>query len=139
MKNGLFFFLIFALIGTAMGAAAVYQQWSYEKIKQHGVRAKGIVVRMVYSQNTAAPVIEYYTPEHEQRTYTGTVFSSPPAYKEGEVVTLWYDPNDPSKVMLNGFDQWFLPAIFGFFFLVFGSVGYGGLIFMLVGKDRAAA
>ena len=39
---------------------------------------------------------------------------------------------------MPGMDSWFVPAILGFFFLVFGGIGYGGIIYQLLKKRDIA-
>lgn len=130
------FFSIFALIGTLMAVGAVSSQWNDYQLTRKGVRTQGIVARLVSNGKSAAPVIEFYTPDHVAHSYTGKVFSSPPAYRPGETVTLWYDPADPEKIVISGLDQWFVPAILGFFALVFCSLGYGALVYKLAYKPK---
>lgn len=132
----LFFFGIFALVGTGMGIGAAVVWLDGVRLSNDGVHASGHVTDMVRSGDgkTQAPVVDFQLKNGETHTYTSGMYSSPPAYKVGETVELWYNPADPDDVLLSGMDRWFLPLLFGIFFLVFGGVGYGGLIYQWLKK-----
>ena len=138
IKNNvwIFFFGIFALVGTGMGAGALYAWLRSDALISNGVRTEGRVARLLYQGSSANAVIEYETEWGETLTYVSEVSSSPPAYDVGETVALWYDPKDPGRVQLDGLDRWFLPALFGFFFAVFGGIGYGGMLAQWSRKRR---
>jgi len=126
------FFSIFALVGTLFGAISLGMLWHDFRIMQSGKKTAGKVIEMRQSHDgNSAPVIEYHVRD-SMRLYFSDTYSSPPVYKIGQKVSIWYDAQDPEKVVLSGFDQWFLPVFFGFFFLVFGGIGYGGLLFQYV-------
>lgn len=134
------FFGIFALIGTGVGIGAAVTFLHTVEMTNNGVRAVGLVADMVVNSDgrTQAPVVTFKLEDGSPHTYISSIFSSPPAYDIGEHVELWYDPNDPDKVVMSGLDRWFAPMLLGFFFLVFGGLGYGGLIYQLLKKrDRA--
>lgn len=133
-----FFFGIFALIGTVFGVVSAVLTVRSDRLMAEGVRTEGRVVRMVYNDGSAAPVVEYETEWGDTRTYTSSIFSSPPSYETGEIVTLWYDPERPDRVQLAGLDRWLLPGIFGLFFAIFGGIGYGGLLVQRAKKRRRA-
>lgn len=130
------FFGIFAFVGTIMGLIAALTWISANRLTRDGVRTTGTVIELVGS-GSLAPRVEFETAEGVRRIYTSSLYSSPPAYDMGEVVTLWYDPKDPNEVMLSGLSRWFLPMLMGFFFLVFGGIGYGGLIYQQLKKRDA--
>lgn len=124
----IFFFGIFALVGTVMGAVALSVWLRNDALMTGGVRTEGRVVALRYNGSSANAVIEYETDWGETQTWVSEVSSSPPAYEVGETVRLWYDPQDPGRVLLDGLDRWFLPALFGGFFVIFGGIGYGGML-----------
>jgi hypothetical protein len=134
VKNNfwLFFFGIFALVGTVMGIVAATVWLNASARIREGVRTEGRVVDLLRSgKGSYSPVIEFETESGQTQTYTSGISSSPPAYRPGETVTLWYDPERPDRVVVAGLDRWLLPAIFGGFFIVFGGLGYGGLLYQL--------
>lgn len=134
----LFFCGLFAFVGTVLGAAGFAFWRDSEQLVRTGVATEGTVVRLVYNQKsgTTAPVIEYETDWNGPQTYVSSTFTSPPVYSVGERVPMWYSPNDPTQVVLDGTDRWLLPAIFGGFFLIFGSIGYGGLAWQFFKSRR---
>lgn len=138
LKNNffIFFFGIFALIGTCMGigGAAIWLQGV--RLSNDGIQTTGLVTDLVRSGsgNTQAPVVEFTLKNGEKHVFKSGISSSPPAYDVGERVTLWYNPADPDDVLLSGMDSWFIPAMFGFFFLIFGGIGYGGLLYQWMKK-----
>lgn len=127
------FFLVFAIVGSIFGIISASMTWAGYRTMQRGIKTQGIVVAMQGTRGgNSAPVIEYPGPNQTTETYRSNIFSSPPTYHVGQKVNLWYDPNQTDNVVIDGFDQWFLPVFFGFFFLVFGGIGYGGLLFNYV-------
>jgi hypothetical protein len=132
----LFFFGIFAFIGTCMGIAAAWIWIHSAQVAHEGIQSTGTVIELRRSSNdnTVAPVVQFPLKDGGVHTYESSMFSSPPAYDLGEKVTLWYTPGNPDEVVLSGMDRWFLPALFGFFFLTFGGIGYGGLVYQLFKK-----
>ena len=122
------FFGIFATVGTIMGIVAAGVWFYSNRLTRDGVRTTGTVVQLVGSQSRA-PVVEFETTAGDRQVYTSSMYSSPPAYQVGETVTLWYAPEDPERVMLDGLERWLLPLIMGLFFAVFGGIGYGGLLY----------
>ncbi len=131
-----FFFGIFATVGTVMGLAGGLAWRNGNELIKHGNRAEGRVVDLVYNGSTANAVIEYDTEWGGRERFVTGVATSPPAYDIGEAVTIWYDPKQPKRAQVDGFDRWFLPALFGGFFLVFGGIGWGGIIWQLLKKKR---
>ena len=130
------FFGIFAFVGTIMGLIAAFTWFSTNRFTREGVRTTGTVIELVGGRSVA-PVVEFATAGGDRRTYTSGLYSSPPAYAIGEAVTLWYDPKNPNEVVLSGLSRWFLPVLLGFFFLIFGGIGYGGLIYQQLKKRDA--
>lgn len=138
IKNNffIFFFGIFALIGTGCGIGAAVTWLNSVDLSNTGVQTTGIVTDLIRSSkgSTQAPVVEFQLENGTKHTYTSNVFSSPPAYDLGERIALWYDPADPDVVVMDGLDRWFAPLFLGVFFLIFGGIGYGGLIYQVLKK-----
>lgn len=125
LKNNvwIFFFGIFASVGGCMGLVAGVVGYDTYKLRATGERTTGEVVEM----NGGTPVVEFQTLDGGLHRYTSTVSSDPPSYHVGEAVKVWYNPENPDDVLLGGWESWLIPIIFGFFFVVFGGVGFGGL------------
>lgn len=67
------------------------------------------------------PIIDYYTPDQQKHTYYHSEGTNPPEYRQGEVVTVYYNPLDPEDVSLGySFIPMVILAIFG---LIFTGVG----------------
>ncbi|HNL38625.1 MAG TPA: DUF3592 domain-containing protein [Saprospiraceae bacterium] len=131
-----FFFGIFATVGTILGIVGVVIWRSSDELIAHGARAEGRVIDLVYNGSSANAVIEYNTEWGGKERFVSKVATSPPAYRIGETVTIWYDPKQPGRATADGFDRWFLPALFGGFFLIFGGIGWGGIGWQVVKKQR---
>ncbi len=131
------FFGIFALTSTIMGLIGVILWFYTNRFTREGVRTTGTVIELVGSKSKA-PVVEFETAAGDRQTYASQVYSSPPAYNIGEKVTLWYDPKNPREVVLSGLSRWLVPMIMGLFFVIFGGIGYGGLLYHHLKKRDTA-
>ena len=101
-----FFFGIFALVGTIMGAVASVVWQNTTTLIENGIHTEGTVVRLLYNgKGSACPVVEYRLENGETRTYSGNTYTNPPEYDEGEPVELWYNPERPGEVVLAGVDR----------------------------------
>lgn len=130
----LFFFGVFALVGTILGLVGANSFLHRTKLTNSGIHTTGTVVEMVGDHDGTAPVVAFYLRDGSRHTYQSSVYSSPPAYQSGESVELWYNPDNPDELTLSGLDSWLVPAICGLFFLIFGGVGYGGLFYQIFKK-----
>ncbi len=76
-----------------------------------GKKTKGRVIKMVVSRSddgyTYAPVFEYQA-NGQTKTYKSTVSSSPPAYAEGDIVSLVFDDSDGEVKIISfwGLYRW---------------------------------
>ena len=134
-KPGPLFFGLFALLGTIFLIVAYYTWQSTKRIKETGIKTQGLVVGTRYNEDSQgrttssqAPVVQFTTVTGKPMTYYSTTYTSPPSFDVGETVTLWYLPDNPQEVILEGIDGWILPAVFGFLGLVFSLIGYPLLI-----------
>lgn len=131
------FFGIFAFVGTIIGVIGTLVWLDTNRLTRDGVRTTGTVVDLV-GQRSLAPVVEFMTKTGEPQRYMSSTYSNPPAYDVGERVTLWYDPQNPREVVLDGFSRWLLPGIMTLFFVIFGGLGYGGLLYHYFKKRDTA-
>lgn len=118
-----------SLIGILLGAVA-YHVWSQNHhLKTQGLSATGTVIGY-HSQehynrkrhrhsHTEAPIVRFIDAQGQVQTVTSDVYTSPPRFRTGERVRLWYTPNDPEKMLLAGTEEWLLTLILG---------GTGGLL-----------
>lgn len=138
IKNNfwIFFFSIFATVGTLLGIAGGLIWWKSESLIARGIRTEGRVVRLFFNGSSATALIEYDTDWGETRSITTSISSSPSGYEVGEKVAVWYDPLHPERVQVDGLERWFLPLLFHGFFLVFGGIGWGGIVSQILKKRR---
>lgn len=122
------FFGIFATVGTLLGAIGAYWWYDLYTLRRDGIETVGVVSDMLYSEGMGAPVVRYRGESGETLVYRSSTYSNPPAYEMGEEVKLWYRPEDPTNPTLSGLDTWLVPTILSGFFVIFGAIGYGGLI-----------
>lgn len=104
---------ISAVILSIVSVWYAYSSWNFYS---KGEKAQGTVVRLEehYSSdsgNTYSPVYRY-TVNGQEYEYESVNSSYPPSKEVGEVVTLLYDPNNPSKARENSiWELWLLPMI----------------------------
>jgi hypothetical protein len=84
--------------------------------------APGRVVDLVARQDQAGqtfyyPVVEFYLPHEDRQTVQLAEGSWPPAYEQGEAVTVLYDPEHPLNARIKSASStilmWILPGITG--------------------------
>jgi hypothetical protein len=116
---------VFATIGAALFVSGAVVAWNVQSFRAHASRADGTVVALVGSPNSGStPVVVFDGPNGEPVRIQGSVASSPPAYAEGEKVTVFYDPQNPKEASIDGFfDEWFVTVLLGGIGLVFMSFG----------------
>lgn len=65
-------------------------------------RIEGTVVRNQFNGDMARPMISYPW-EGRELTYVENTWTNPPAFKRGDKVELFVNPNDPTDVWVNSF------------------------------------
>ncbi len=109
--------------------------WIYQRKRNfilESERAEGVVIEMVGSGSGSgtAPIVEYDV-IGQKFTYRSTLYSSPPSYRVGESVEVFYKAANPEDAVLKGFmEQWFvvlLLGIIGGIFLLVGFVSSGSI------------
>jgi hypothetical protein len=65
---------------------------------------------------------------------TDRMSSNPPQFKEGQIIDVLYDPDNPNKARINKwFNLYFVPMLLGFLGLVFGGIGIAVYIVAALG------
>ena len=131
-KITLGFFGLFALCGTVCAIIAFVSYRSTYRIVHEGVEAQGLVVenyaapRAVGKTSTTAlaPVVEFRTGGGELVRYASTTFTTPVSHPVGARVRVWYLPENPQVVTLEGVDSWLIPVVLGGFGLIFCLIGW---------------
>jgi Protein of unknown function (DUF3592) len=61
---------------------------------------------------TKAPTVQFKTQKGDIITYYSTTFTAPSPYQEGQIVPIWYMPDNPQEATLKGADAYLLPLVF---------------------------
>lgn len=125
MRNPVYFFGIFAVIGLPCLVLAVY--FGFTTLSQSGSwdNAQGTITGFDQS-NYPYVSFEYKGEPHKIRSsYTSTDMNM------GDAVTVRFPPNEPNQAQIDSFfSNWFLPLFLSIFGLVFGGVGGVGIYFI---------
>lgn len=114
-------FFVAAVSFLLLGAAFYTYQYQSQTIET-GVKVVGVVVDMEYSDGAGAPVVAYPW-DGEERIYRSDTYTNPPAFDKGEEVTLYVDPTDPDKILIDSFsERWLGVLVLGLMGGVFGMV-----------------
>lgn len=133
--------ILFAFIGVVCVAGGAYLGVTLHQFLQRAVSVPGKVVRLSQSGRTYAPVVDYVDLAGHARTLVSATGSRPPAFFEGEPVTVLYDPADPAFPLgakIGSFGQLWGATLF---LLIFGAA-FGGIALLhglLVFRKRRAA
>jgi hypothetical protein len=130
---------VFGAIFTAVGGWMMYDAYRFNAAAEH---AEGVVVRLERRESrdrgrvshTYVPVVRFEA-EGRPVTFTGSVGSSPPAYKEGERVSVLYTPGNPEDARIESFwEQFGFPGIFLGISVILLLVGLGVLFVPVVSR-----
>lgn len=130
----IFFSLGMLFLAIAAGA------WLFGAIfRMQAEQATGTVidvpVRHYADGNAYCPVVRFRARQGGTYTHYSDICSWPPSYEVGQEVRIYYDPQNPERVQMEDFfGTWFIPLLFGFMGLVFGSIGYFTLFPNLLSK-----
>ncbi len=121
---------LFAVLGFGMlivGGVLLTSSWD---LLASGARAEGRVIDLEYRRSDDGgsyyPVVRFRSAGGEEITLRSRVGTSPPAFSEGEAVTVLYDPRDPYAGKIDSFSQlWFGPLMLGLMGSIFGGIGGG--------------
>lgn len=93
-------FILFGLIFAGVG---VYSIRVTRRLRRHGVRVPGVVDRLAYESGSGDsggnyyPVLHFHTVEGAFVNTKADVGTNPPRVREGERVTVVYDPARPDR------------------------------------------
>ena len=134
---------VFAAIGIAMLAGALYWVQNIRSFLAQASTAQGTVIDMVRSSSsrsssssspgTWAPVVRFVTAKGEKIEFTSSTGSNPPSYSQGESVEVLYQPGAPGDARIHGFvSLWLGPMIVGgigsIFFLIGGGIALASVL-----------
>ncbi|PWK79345.1 uncharacterized protein DUF3592 [Mucilaginibacter oryzae] len=126
--------VVTGIIGAGLTIAGVVLRYRRMRLLKTGIKVEGIVFSIEYEPGSQGysgqyyPVIRYVANNGEWITKKYTLGSNPSTFKEGESVTVFYDPENPSTFMLN--DK--LSKIVPWLVLILGIVSTGGGLFIIL-------
>ena len=123
-----FFFGIFAAAGLLCGLVSFVLVYQRYQVTSKGIQTTGEVIDLLYSKSSVAPVVSYMDENGTKRMYESSSYTSINPPNIGDKITLYYLPDHPDEVELDG-AGWFnlFPLIF---FFTHGGVGFGGLYWL---------
>jgi hypothetical protein len=132
--------IVFSLVGGLLAAIAVFILIRTRIFMSKAQEVKGTVIRMVYSHSSEGG--GGYSPVYQFRTIAGqtieaidSMSSNPPMFKEGQVIDVLYDPENPQKARIKKWmSLYFVPLLLGGMGLIFGGVGVVLLIFQVIDR-----
>jgi hypothetical protein len=122
------FFGVFAAAGLLCGLLSAGLVYSRYKVTSQGIKTIGTVVDLRPSKNAVAPVVSYSDENGRKRLYESSSYTSINPPEIGDALMLYYLPDQPDEIELEG-EGWanLLPLIF---FFTHGGVGFGGLYWL---------
>lgn len=137
MSADLIIGIVFSLVGLLLAAIGAFIFFRTRAFISRSQEVKGTIVRMVYSSSSDgggySPVFRFNTIEGRSVEVADKLASNPPQFKEGEVVDVLYDPQDPSHARIKKWmNLYFAPLLLGGMGLIFGGVGVLLLVFELL-------
>jgi len=118
------FIIFLGLIFFSIGAGLTFQQYL---LRQDALQAPGEVIALSESCDddgcTYRPVVRFTTQNGRVETYNSQFGSSPPAYDVGEMVTIFYQPDNPQKAFIQGEGSVFR--------IIFSAIGAAIMLFGL--------
>jgi len=133
------FSLAFGSVGFILAALAIFFWLRTRAFLDTAQKAQGTVIRMVYSSDSDggggySPVYTFRTIGGQVIEVTDRMSSNPPQFKEGQIIDVLYDPENPSRARINKwFNLYFVPLLLGFLGLIFGGVGIAVMVASTLG------
>lgn len=129
--------VVFSLIGTISALVAAGLAWDLHQDRQTYVHVEGTVVGQLRRNRGYRPVVEFDA-GGQTASVTGTVGNSSPVFEVGERVTVLYPAGNPDEARIDHWTESGFGILFGgFFFLVFGGLGYT-FLYLTVRKASGA-
>jgi ribosomal protein L7/L12 len=108
---------IFGVISLALAILVYYYQTN--QINQ-SERVNGKVIELRYEPGVGAAPVIAFTWKGEQKTFTETFYSDPPAYEIDEQVGLFVNRENPDEVIIDTLsDRWVAVMVFGIIAAIF--------------------
>lgn len=133
--------IVFPLVGLLLAAIALFIFVRTRLFIGRSQEVKGTVVRMVYSSGSDgggyAPIFRFKTIEGTMIEVGDNLHSNPPQFREGQVVDVLYDPQNPQNARIKKWmNLYFVPLLLGGMGLIFGGVGIVLLVVELLDRFK---
>ncbi|MDW8212557.1 MAG: DUF3592 domain-containing protein [Roseiflexaceae bacterium] len=97
---------LFLLAAGLMSLLAAGYLFFQSRPFQQGVECRGTVIDLSTrpgedDSEGQAPIVRFIAQNGQEFTFTGAVYSYPPAYKIGQTVTVVYPPNQPEQARIR--------------------------------------
>lgn len=129
------FIFIFGGIGIALLAGAGYAYYYSRSFIDNARTAAGTITGLHYHESSRNkggsyyPTVQFTAQDGKSYTVTSNSGSNPASYDVGEQVKVYYNPEDPTDILLpDFFSMWGVTLILGFIGTVFTLIG-GGVLF----------
>lgn len=144
MNAARIFPVIFGLVGLGILAVAIMTASVRLELLADGVRTEGVVVRLAGGGGNSDrsyyyPIVRFRAASGETFVFRGETGTRPPAFEQGEEVTVIYHSDNPEVAVIDSFwSLWFLPVLFGAFGLVFSGLALAALVWQIRVARQAA-
>ena len=137
MNTSIIIGIVFSLVGGLLLAIGLFIWIRTRTFINSSQETKGTVIRMLYSSDSDgsgyAPVFKFTTITGQSVEVAEKVYSNPPQFREGQVIDVLYDPQNPNRARVKKWSTlYFVPLLLGGMGVVFGGVGVLLLIFELI-------
>jgi hypothetical protein len=126
---------IFLLIGLILFLGTLNSFFSIRKKYSQYIQVEGRVVSNRLCENkkypdASKPKVLFVTKDNRKVEFLGNMCSTPPSFKEDEIVKVLYPENSPNQAILaQGDDIYFSVLMWGFFCFIFLSLGVAIFVF----------
>ncbi|MBL8063675.1 MAG: DUF3592 domain-containing protein [Anaerolineales bacterium] len=137
MSANLIIGIVFPLVGLLLVAIAVFIFVRTRSFIASSQEVKGTILRNVYRSSSDgggyAPVFGFTTIDGRRVEVQDMLQSNPPQFREGEVVNILYDPQEPGRARIKKWSNlYFVPLLLSGMGLIFGGIGLVLLIFEIL-------
>lgn len=121
------FGVIFSIIGLGLLAIGGYLLFDSRAFLSDAAATSGTVISLVESDEGGyAPIVSFVTGDGESFVLRSNVYSEGWKERQGDIVTVLYDPADPKKAKIDSlFQLWGATLIISGVGVVFSGVGLG--------------
>lgn len=122
--------VVVSLLGALLLVIGIILGINTRMFAARAQQVKGTVDHMKFRHDSEgggyAPVFQFKTLNGESIQFAGMVYSNPPQFKDGQIIDVLYDPQNPQRARINkATNLYFVPlfsAGMGLLFLVIGVV-----------------